>query len=213
MTDWAAMRKRLEQAADEVGGVTRLAAKIGIKQPTLSVFLNGRYGKETTLSAENERKATDYLREVHNWPPMPTAQERLAKLARIARRVPPKSDRERFLEAVWQEDLAVTSISWEEIEAVGDGVKRRYRPEGGLTEDDYRFFAPEFEGHDRRSLSEAVLVNVLRARGMRTREAKGAASEIDILDIDAEEIERRGFAALADEAEARLGEGARAESN
>jgi hypothetical protein len=204
MTNWKELREKIHEAIGILGSLRNVekAAEVG----RLGRFMKGSRtdrpeGPEPTLDPVTERKVRACLQRLLNWPPAPTWEEIVGMFPSS----PQKSERERFMEAADRDNLAFTSITWRGIEATSDDVTCHYRPEGGLDEADYRFFArTAYDDDERRLLAESVIVNLLRARGLKNHEAEHAADKLRLLDVEVEEIERIGFEALADEAQAFL---------
>ena len=191
-----------------------VAEAIGIGRVALTHFINGRLRKGVLkyegLSFENDKKVRAYLRKECKWPPEPEMEGlKTDLLVRAGSPKPrPGSDREKFADALleWGE----RSISYNKIQITGDGWARFYAPEGGLTEADYYFFASFFEDDEdyqelwATELATKVVMNILILQGFGYWKAKWAATRLHLDDLGTEEIERRGFDALVEQARSSL---------
>lgn len=100
----------------------------------------------------------------------------LKALARGATRVKTPTEFDRFV-AFAEAAGGISDADWGGIDAGGDGERRRYSPEGGVTEEHYRRLCG-FED-DRAVLARAVLDNMLRLRGYGSWSRRAAFERFD----------------------------------
>ena len=188
-----ALWNALDKAVDKEGSVTAVERAAGLKKRALKYFwLRERRDRPDArrpgLAETVEDKLRSYLRSAIGWPapePEQTPHELLEELRRMAGPPLCLSERER---------IARTTSGWgyyEEVSAFritpceGDYQPPVYKPDGGLTPEDYYAIAPNLVDADNRAeLAQAVVENLIKMQGYNCLFASDAASRLCLGDRD-----------------------------
>lgn len=178
-------RKLTEQAAQESpGGYRAIAEEVGLgKNPDsgrviLLNWVNGKRDRQSrryhpALSDENRMRLLVYLAQRY-----PAEYKRIEESKRRKRLkgLPvklPESPRQVFAKVL--AETGIMDINGAEIRA-GRDIQQVYAPDGGLTEEDLKFFGPILSDLDRDSLAEAVESNRAAQEMIRSRRDRRKSS-------------------------------------